>query len=196
MTYQPPKYTGNAFAATVLNNWAVDNIVLARSAPPVDVGVSFLQFGNNYGFQRPNVVPGQPLYLYGSQYPGGKEINENAFSFPTDGSQGDLGRNALRSFGAWQWDMALRREFAIKEKLRVQLPCGRLDLFDRPNFGPLSTQLYGLPSTPAAYPPAWGQAQQLRIKPLAEEAARSIRCTRSAVRADPASAEAHTTDHG
>jgi hypothetical protein len=161
VTYEPPKFSGNAVAAVVLNHWAVDNIFLAHSAPPVDVGVGFASFGNFYSFQRPNVVSGQPLYLYGSQYPGGKVINENAFSFPTDGSQGDLGRNALRSFGAWQWDMALRREFFITEGLHLQFRAEGFNLFNHPNFGPLVTTLYAAPSTPAQYGPAWGQAQQM-----------------------------------
>ena len=49
--------------------------------------------------QRPNVVPGVPFYLHPSGAPGGKVINAAAFTAPVSG-QGNLGRNALRGFGA------------------------------------------------------------------------------------------------
>ena len=51
----------------MLENWSVNSIVYARSAPPVNVVTGKNPFG---GFlsgassvQRPNVVPGVPIYL-------------------------------------------------------------------------------------------------------------------------------------
>ena len=96
---------------------------IARSALPTDildsnaVPVSF-GFRNSGG--RPNLVPGQPLYLYGSGYPGGKSYNAAAFSNPPPGTQGNLGRNVLRGFGAWQIDFALHRNFRLSERTGLQ----------------------------------------------------------------------------
>jgi hypothetical protein len=84
------------------------------------------------------VVPNQPFYLYGSQYPGGKAINPAAFQNPTVSGtqfQGNLGRNALRGFGAWEEDLAIRREFPIHEPLRLQFRAEFFNIFNHPNFG-------------------------------------------------------------
>jgi hypothetical protein len=62
--------------------------------------------GAAFGVARPNLNPGVPLYLHESGAPGGKIINAAAFSSPAAG-QGDLGRNALRGFGATQLDLTL-----------------------------------------------------------------------------------------
>jgi hypothetical protein len=63
--------------------------------------------GGAFSIPRPNVVPGVPFYLHESNAPGGKVINAAAFRIPAAAQQGDLGRNALRGFGATQWDLTL-----------------------------------------------------------------------------------------
>src|SRR5260221_3881719 len=50
--------------------------------------------------------------------------------------QGNLGRNALRGFGAWQWDFAVHREFPIRESLRLQFRTEMFNILNHPNFGP------------------------------------------------------------
>ena len=131
----------------------------ARSAPPVDVN-----YYSNYLFAgaqvaiRPDVAPGIPLYLYGPQYPGGKAFNNTPGAVVggcSDGSQsigpfcpppidpstadptrqGDLGRNALRGFGAWQWDLAAHRDFPIRERLKLQFRAELFNVLNHPNFG-------------------------------------------------------------
>jgi hypothetical protein len=80
--------------------------------------------------------------LYGAQYPGGKALNPAAFVNPPldmNGNptrQGDLGRNALRAFGAWQWDFAVHREFPIFESLKLQFRAEIFNILNHPNFGP------------------------------------------------------------
>jgi len=82
------------------------------------------------------------LYLYGSQYPGGKALNPNAFvAAPINPvtmleEQGDLGRNALRGFPAAQWDFAVRRQFPITEALKLQFRAEFFNILNHPNFGP------------------------------------------------------------
>jgi len=86
--------------------------------------------------QRPNVVPGQPYYLSDPTAPGGKIINAAAFSVPTSSfSQGNLARNALRGFGVWQEDMALRREFPIHDNLALLFRAEAFNIFNHPLFG-------------------------------------------------------------
>ena len=112
-------------AKRVFGNWTANSIFFARTALPTDLLV---------GGGRPNVVPGVPLYLYGSQYPGGKGINENAFSVPPEGSSGDLGRNVLRGLGAWQIDFALHRDFSLAEHLHFQFRAEFFNILNHPNF--------------------------------------------------------------
>jgi hypothetical protein len=119
----------------VLGGWSVDSFVFARSAPPVDV-VSGLVFANGVDlYPRPNLNPGVPLVLYGSGYPGGKIFNSAAFVAPPTGEQGDLGRNVLRGFGAWQADVAIQRQFALTEKVGLRLRGEFFNIFNHPNFG-------------------------------------------------------------
>jgi hypothetical protein len=134
----------------ILQGWSTDNFLLARSSPPADVtNLNFLEFnGGLLGDTRPDVVPGQPLYLWGSQFPGGKGFNAAAFTDPpinpTTGEplrQGDLGRNALRGFGAFQWDFALHREFPIHESIRLQFRVEMFNVLNHPNFGPPNGQI-------------------------------------------------------
>ena len=46
-------------------------------------------------------------------------------STPTQVNRPDkatLGRNALRGFGAWQWDLAVHRDFPISESSEIAIP--------------------------------------------------------------------------
>ncbi len=150
ITYAIPMPKGNVFTKAILKGWSTENFILAYSAPPVNIydsGPGFTLFGANTEI-RPDVVPGQSFYLTGSQYPGGKAINLSAFVDPPAGQQGDLGRNALRGFGATQWDFAVHREFPIRESLALQFRAEMFNVLNHPNFGPpvadMSNNLFGL----------------------------------------------------
>ena len=117
-TYQIPVPKLNRFASSMLSNWSIQSVVQVHSASPVNVfEASFPQLAEFSTQVRPDLVSGKPTYLYGSQYPGGKALNPSAFTSPPvdpNGNptrQGDLARNALRGFGATQWDVAVRRDF-------------------------------------------------------------------------------------
>jgi hypothetical protein len=50
--------------------------------------------------------------------------------------QGNLGRNALRGFGATQWDFAVHREFPIHDALKLQCRAEMFNVLNHPNFAP------------------------------------------------------------
>jgi hypothetical protein len=129
---------GHGLTAILFRNWSANSIFFARSALPTDL-LNSSEDGN-----RPNVIPGQPLYLYGSGYPGGKSYNGAAFSDPPNGVQGDFGRNVLRGFGAWQVDFALHRTFQLSEKTSLQFRAEAFNIFNHPNFANASD--FGDPS--------------------------------------------------
>ena len=147
MTYDVPSPKGNAVTDAILHGWSLETIIQARSAPPVNVSdASFIELTNGIaGGIRPDIVAGQPLYLHGSQYPGGEAFNPAAFTDPPyDPStfiplrQGTTPRNFLRGFGATQWDFAVHRDFPIHESLKLQFRGEMFNLLNHPNFGPPS----------------------------------------------------------
>jgi hypothetical protein len=147
VTYDLPTPKWNNFARATLGEWSVDTFVLARSAPPVNI-ISAIYFAAGTAlYPRPNLVPGQPLEIFSSQYPGGKIFNKAAFVAPSPGTQGNFGRNVLRGFGAAQVDLALQRQFHLTEKLNLRFRSEFFNIFNHPNFGnpvnSLTSPLFG-----------------------------------------------------
>jgi hypothetical protein len=135
VTYDLPSPRSNKVAHAALGGWSLNSFGLARSAPPVDLVGAVLPFSSAVLFLRPNVNPGIPLVLYGSQYPGGKIFNSAAFTAPPNGEQGDFGRNVLRGFGASQLDLGVQRQFHVTEKLSLNFRAEFFNIFNHPNFG-------------------------------------------------------------
>ena len=150
VTYDLPSLESNKLAHAALGGWSVDSYIFVRTAPPVSI-VSAIYFAAGTALSpRPNLVPGVPLELYGSQYPGGKIFNIAAFTVPPKGQQGDFGRNVLRGFGATQVDLAVQRQFHITEQLELRFRAEFFNIFNHPNFGSptntLSSPLFGYSS--------------------------------------------------
>ena len=126
-----------------------------------------------------DLVPGQPTYIYGSQCaavydnglacPGGRAVNPNAFSqlpgcqpfpCPPGTGSGDAPRNFARGFGTWQMDLVIRREFPIRESLRLQFRAEAFNVFNHPNLGAINSNYCSLDPTSSSYAPGctFGQA--------------------------------------
>jgi hypothetical protein len=161
VTYEVPVPKINGFTNAILRGWSLQTFIVARSAPPVDVSdISFSFFDNgSFADIRPDVVPGQSFYVIGAQCaavlgsvcPGGRGFNPAAFQDPptspagcnpaidfpcNPARQGNLGRNALRGFGATQWDFAVHRDFPLRESLKLQFRAEMFNVLNHPNFGP------------------------------------------------------------
>jgi hypothetical protein len=149
ITYDVPAPNLNALTDSLLRGWSLQNFIQVRSAPPVNVSDSqFSRLFGGFTQIRPDIVPGQSFYLYGLQYPGGKALNPAAFSVPPLGStgapvrQGNLGRNAVRAFGAAQWDFAVHRDFPIRESLKLQFRAEMFNALNHPNFAPPAADIF------------------------------------------------------
>jgi hypothetical protein len=164
LTYDVPGEYSNPVLSALLKHWAFDTRITARSALPVDVvGSTYFDPGTNALVNfHPNLVPGQPLYLYGSEYPGGKIINYDAFNVPTSGpgysSEGDTPRNYARGFDAWQMNVAIRREFPIHERLHLQFRAEAFNLFNHPAFSGVSNNWSYGPYIPNCFGCGFGGA--------------------------------------
>src|SRR5262249_23730608 len=64
-TYRIPGQHRNGLTASVMDDWNIDVRVAARSAFPVDIWANSNYYpGGQYYNIHPNLVVGQPLYLY------------------------------------------------------------------------------------------------------------------------------------
>ena len=135
--YNLPAPRGKALVNEALRDWSVDAVFRARTATPVNVVVRSEVLGQDLvlELQRPDLVPGVPLYLSDPTVAGGRRINRAAFVLPAQIRQGTLGYNALRGFGLSQLDLALRRQFDWGEHIKLQLRVEAFNVFNHPNFG-------------------------------------------------------------
>jgi hypothetical protein len=149
VTYEVPEVGGKSLAAAPLRHWSMQAFLSARSSAPVNItDANFFQLDNGIEVSvQPDVAPGQVLYLYGHQYPGGKAFNPAAFTDPPADPitgnplrQGNLGRNALLGFPASQWDFAIHRDFPLHESMKLQFRAELFNILNHPNFGPPNNQ--------------------------------------------------------
>lgn len=147
VTYELPSLGSQKAVKAIFSRWSIDSFFFARSAPPVNiVGSSFFAAGTQLA-PRPNINPGIPLEIFGSEFPGGKIFNRAAFSAAPAGTQGNLGRNVLRGFGAWQADVGVQRQFQLTERIGLRFRAEFFNVFNHPNFGSptnvLTSPLFG-----------------------------------------------------
>ncbi|MGQ9635961.1 MAG: TonB-dependent receptor domain-containing protein [Bryobacteraceae bacterium] len=125
-------------ARSLLGCLALDTTLVARTATPVNIvtGRDPLGLGLT-NVSRPDLVAGQPLYLFGPGYPGGRRVNPAAFDAATPlaaARQGTLGRNVLSGFPLRQADVSLRRRFLITERASVDFRADAFNVTNTPNF--------------------------------------------------------------
>ena len=169
LTFAIPSVGTSGALSQVTRDWSLDTVVVARTGFPINPTVSApSSLGASY--IRPDLVPGQPFYLYGAQCaevfgavsqggngtletgqacPGGKGLNPAAFDLATpkaDKRQGTLGRNAVPGFGLTQVDLSIGRKFAIREQLNLQFRADAFNLFNHPSFTNPVGYLSGGPS--------------------------------------------------
>jgi hypothetical protein len=119
--------------ALLSSGWSVDAIYRARSAQPLEVWSSAVNFAKVW---RPSVVPGVPLYLDDPSAPGGRRINRAAFTTPVNNVHGDFERNGARGFALSQLDMAVRRRIGLGATRAVEVRLEIFNVLNRANFGP------------------------------------------------------------
>jgi len=138
LSWDLPSVSGSTLLAALADHWGADLRLIARTAYPITLGgtpITDPTTGAQYDSGL-NVVPNVPVYLYGSQYPGGKIINPAAFSLPATGViEGDAPRNFVRGFGANQENVSVRRDFPIHSELVLHFRAEMFNLLNHPIFG-------------------------------------------------------------
>jgi hypothetical protein len=136
VSYEPTHRFRGTFGGSVLNHWGIEDRFTLRTGFPVTFDGSTFVDPSTGQIQNTglNLVPGAPVYLYGSEFPGGRAVNPSAFALPPVG-EGDAPRNLVRGFGAWQMDLAIRRDFPLGDRLKLQFRAEAFNVFNHPNFG-------------------------------------------------------------
>jgi hypothetical protein len=113
VVYETPKFS-NRIVKTVGSDWKISGIYRASSAPFVTVSVStdVALTGGAANGQRPNQVSSNSLCNNPNP---NCWINPAAFVAPAAGTLGNLGRDNVKGPAFWQFDLALSREFRIRE---------------------------------------------------------------------------------
>jgi hypothetical protein len=155
LTYEIPGLRRNTLSA-ISRHWLFESIFTARTATPVDVTVNRL-FGLDSVAARPDLVPGEPLYLQDGTVAGGRRFNPSAFVVPIEERQGTLGRNALRGFQLSQLDLSVGRTFYFTDRMNFQVRVDDFNAMNHPNFadpsGNLSSgSLFGVSTAMANMP--------------------------------------------
>jgi len=97
--------------------------------------------GNDQTNQRPDVVPGVPLYLSGGGMNGMPLINAAAFQAPPVDSNGNLtrcgnaGNGVARALNIWQVDLALMKETRLTERFGLQFGVQAFNVFNHVQLG-------------------------------------------------------------
>jgi carboxypeptidase family protein/TonB-dependent receptor-like protein len=151
-SYDLPNAGHNTLIRTLGYHWGLDGRFTGRTSFPVTLSGGRLADPATgvFYYAGLNIVPRQPIYLYGTNCasalqglkdlksgqgcPGGSAINPQAFTSVSSGI-GDAPRNFVRGFGAWQMDAAVRREFPIHERMNLQFRVEAFNIFNHPNFG-------------------------------------------------------------
>jgi len=97
--------------------------------------------GNDQTSQRPDIVPGVPLYLPPSAQQGVPTINPAAFAAPPVDANGNFtrfgneGNGVLRALNIWQVDTAITKETKLTERFNVQFGVQAFNVFNHVQFG-------------------------------------------------------------
>lgn len=135
--------------AKALAGWAIDSRFSARTGFPLTperLQLTDQITGEKY---RPNASwsGDKSMYVNGQEYPGGRKLNGGPGRngvFPNTCLNAyicysSIDRNIARGFGAFQINLALRKEFHLNDRLNLQFRAEAFNLTNHPNFGYIDT---------------------------------------------------------
>jgi len=135
VSYRVPRIASSRSLPDWLAGWTVSGILRARSGFPINITDAEQALGE--GFEnagRPDLVPGQPIWISDPLLPGGRRLNPAAFSVPPAGQQGSLGRNVIYGNGLTQLDASLRRSFAVFRGIGLEVGINIFNVLNHPAF--------------------------------------------------------------
>ena len=137
----------NRFLDWAIGGWSVSSTFTFQSGQPIPIGMSIPRLAD--GNQRPNVTcpnPASGISYHTAAATGAPYFNVNCFSDPGDQQLGNAPRyfSNLRVDGIRTMDAAIRKQFALRESLRLQVRFEAFNVFNNTRFG-LPNNAYGDP---------------------------------------------------
>jgi outer membrane receptor protein involved in Fe transport len=122
-------------AGPLLRAWSMSGTVTLQDGTPLNPFYFALDFANSGTPNRPNVVPGQSVSLPRSLRSAEQFFNTGAFAAPAPYTFGNAGRDTIPGPGNNIFDIALHRQFQIREGHTVEFRAESFNVFNHPNWG-------------------------------------------------------------
>jgi hypothetical protein len=122
-------------AGPVLKNWSLSGTMMLQDGTPVNPFFFALDFANSGTLNRPNIVPGQSVTLPRDQRTADHFFNTAAFTAPAPYTFGNAGRDTIPGPGNNVFDLALHRQFRVREHQTLQFRAESFNTFNHPNWG-------------------------------------------------------------
>jgi hypothetical protein len=137
----------NRVLDAVIGGWSVSSTFTVQSGNPIPIGMSIPRLAD--GNQRPDLTcpnPASGISYHTAAATGEPYFNVNCFADPGDQQLGNSPRysSKLRTDGIRNLDAAIRKEFAIRESLRLQVRFEGFNVLNHTRFG-LPNNAYGDP---------------------------------------------------
>jgi hypothetical protein len=137
LVYQIPGYNASAWTRKITSNWQVSTIFQAQSGYPFTISV-FGDTANAGTILGENPIranyTGQPVFGSGTHI-ADLWFNPAAFSTPPAYTFGNVGRNTVYGPGMQTVDVAVVRNFALKERLSFQIRGEAFNALNHTNLG-------------------------------------------------------------
>jgi hypothetical protein len=133
-------HLSNPLLKAALGNWNLSSTITMASGAPSNVGFSLQSGADLIGGgdgQRINLT-GNPQLAYGDRT-GARFFDTSVFAPPPLGYIGNAGRVVFRGPGRNQWDLATFKDFAIRERTKIQLRGEFYNAFNHTQFSSIDT---------------------------------------------------------
>ena len=122
-------------AGPVLRNWSLSGTVTLQDGTPVNPFYFSLDFANSGTPNRPDIVAGKSVTLPRDQRTADHFFNTAAFTAPAPFTFGNAGRDTIPGPGNNIFDVALHRQFKVREHQSLEVRAETFNTFNHPNWG-------------------------------------------------------------
>jgi carboxypeptidase family protein/TonB-dependent receptor-like protein len=131
----------NAILRTALDNWQLSGITSFVSGQPLGIGYSTTYTVDVTGTpsQGSRVVVVENPVIPKSERTFSHNFNTNAFRMPAIGTIGNAARTEIRGPGINNWDMAVFKNFPVRERANLQFRWELYNAFNHTQFSSLDT---------------------------------------------------------
>jgi hypothetical protein len=129
----PAPASAGSFAQKAIGGWEVSGIFTYQSGFPVTPRISFDNSETETYADRPNVVPGVPIFPAGTRNPA-LWFNPAAFVVAPPLQYGNAGKGIIRGPNLIDFDAAVMRNFRLTERFNLQVRAEGFNLPNHPNF--------------------------------------------------------------